>query len=87
MATYEYITSDHPLIHWYDVFVSRCGRTGRAGNKGWAYTFLTPDQPRYGGEVIRALELSETPVPPDLQVKLGEGIGSLSDFGGYTVYP
>lgn len=46
----------------------RCGRTGRAGNKGWAYTFLTPDQPRYAAEIVRAMEISEVPVPPDLQV-------------------
>ncbi|XP_042243430.1 probable ATP-dependent RNA helicase DDX46 isoform X1 [Homarus americanus] len=51
----------------YEDYVHRCGRTGRAGNKGWAYTFLTQDQPRYGGELIRAMELSDTPVPPDLQ--------------------
>ncbi|XP_071516101.1 probable ATP-dependent RNA helicase DDX46 isoform X4 [Panulirus ornatus] len=51
----------------YEDYVHRCGRTGRAGNKGWAYTFLTPDQPRHGGEIIRAMELSETAVPPELQ--------------------
>ena len=41
-------------------------RTGRAGNKGFAYTFITPEQERYTGEIIRALELSESPIPPDL---------------------
>lgn len=50
----------------YEDYVHRCGRTGRAGNKGWAYTFITYEQPRYSGEVIRALELSETPVPADI---------------------
>lgn len=51
----------------YEDYVHRCGRTGRAGNKGWAYTFLTPDQPRYAAEVVRAMEISEITVPPDLQ--------------------
>lgn len=41
-------------------------RTGRAGNKGSAYTFITPEQERYAGEIIRALELSDSPVAPDL---------------------
>ncbi|XP_070186691.1 probable ATP-dependent RNA helicase DDX46 isoform X2 [Littorina saxatilis] len=50
----------------YEDYVHRCGRTGRAGNKGFAYTFITPEQERYTGEIIRAMELSESPVPPDL---------------------
>jgi hypothetical protein len=43
-----------------------CSRTGRAGNKGYAYTFITPEQERYAGEIIRALELSEATVPQDV---------------------
>ncbi|XP_025096547.1 probable ATP-dependent RNA helicase DDX46 [Pomacea canaliculata] len=50
----------------YEDYVHRCGRTGRAGNKGFAYTFITPEQERYAGEIIRALELSEAPVPEEL---------------------
>lgn len=42
-------------------------RTGRAGNKGYAYTFITPDQERYSGEIIKALELSQNTVPEDVQ--------------------
>jgi len=44
-----------------------CRRTGRAGNKGTAFTFITPDQVRYAGDIIRALELSESKVPDNLQ--------------------
>jgi len=47
-------------------YVHRCGRTGRAGNKGFAYTFITPEQERYAGYIIRALELSLVPVPDPL---------------------
>jgi len=31
----------------YEDYVHRCGRTGRAGKKGVAYTFLTPEQVSY----------------------------------------
>jgi len=51
----------------YEDYVHRCGRTGRAGKKGWAYTFITHDQPRYAGEILRAKELSDSPVEPDLR--------------------
>ncbi|MCL4116650.1 UNVERIFIED_CONTAM: hypothetical protein GTU68_039520 [Idotea baltica] len=51
----------------YEDYVHRCGRTGRAGNKGHAYTFLTYEQPKYAGDIIRALEVSEVPVPEELK--------------------
>ncbi|XP_078576628.1 putative ATP-dependent RNA helicase DDX46 isoform X2 [Branchiostoma floridae x Branchiostoma japonicum] len=50
----------------YEDYVHRVGRTGRAGNKGYAYTFITEDQGRYAGDVIKALELSERPVPEEV---------------------
>uniref|UniRef100_A0A8C6YR52 Probable ATP-dependent RNA helicase DDX46 n=1 Tax=Nothoprocta perdicaria TaxID=30464 RepID=A0A8C6YR52_NOTPE len=51
----------------YEDYVHRAGRTGRAGNKGYAYTFITEDQARYAGDIIKALELSGTPIPADLE--------------------
>uniref|UniRef100_A0A670J556 RNA helicase n=1 Tax=Podarcis muralis TaxID=64176 RepID=A0A670J556_PODMU len=51
----------------YEDYVHRAGRTGRAGNKGYAYTFITEDQARYAGDIIKALELSSNPVPPELE--------------------
>ena len=51
----------------YEDYVHRCGRTGRAGNRGNAYTFITPSQQRYIGDIIRALELSGALVPPELE--------------------
>lgn len=51
----------------YEDYVHRCGRTGRAGNKGFAWTFLTPEQGRYAGEIVRALELSNANVPDDVR--------------------
>ncbi len=51
----------------YEDYVHRCGRTGRAGNKGFAYTFLTPDQEKLAGDILKALELSGSSVPDDLE--------------------
>ncbi|KAF4077498.1 hypothetical protein AMELA_G00208730 [Ameiurus melas] len=51
----------------YEDYVHRAGRTGRAGNKGHAYTFITQDQVRYAGDIIKALELSGSSVPPELE--------------------
>uniref|UniRef100_H3DF97 Probable ATP-dependent RNA helicase DDX46 n=1 Tax=Tetraodon nigroviridis TaxID=99883 RepID=H3DF97_TETNG len=51
----------------YEDYVHRAGRTGRAGNKGFAYTFITEDQARYAGDIIKALELSGSSVPPELE--------------------
>lgn len=48
-------------------FVSSCRRTGRAGNKGYAFTFITPEQERYAGDIIKALELSGATVNADLE--------------------
>uniref|UniRef100_A0A6A7FPL7 Probable ATP-dependent RNA helicase DDX46 n=1 Tax=Hirondellea gigas TaxID=1518452 RepID=A0A6A7FPL7_9CRUS len=50
----------------YEDYVHRCGRTGRAGKKGSAYTFLVEDQPRYAGIIIRAMENSEASVPQQM---------------------
>ncbi|KAF7997590.1 hypothetical protein HCN44_006161 [Aphidius gifuensis] len=51
----------------YEDYVHRCGRTGRAGNKGYAYTFITPEQERYAGEIVRAHELASVAVPDALR--------------------
>lgn len=67
------------------IILFRCGRTGRAGNKGCAFTFITPEQSRYAGDVIRALELSGTPVPPDLQT-LWNDYKAAQEAEGKTVH-
>jgi ATP-dependent RNA helicase DDX46/PRP5 len=57
-------------------YVHRCGRTGRAGNKGKAVTFITTDQDKFAGDIIKALKMSNTEVPEALN-KLWEGTMSL----------
>ncbi|KAI4456161.1 atp-dependent rna helicase dbp3 [Holotrichia oblita] len=51
----------------YEDYVHRCGRTGRAGNKGFAYTFITPEQAKYAGDIVKAFELASVPVPDGLR--------------------
>nr|CAI5822898.1 unnamed protein product [Callosobruchus analis] len=51
----------------YEDYVHRCGRTGRAGNKGFAFTFIVPEQARYAGDVIKAFELASVSVPEPLR--------------------
>ncbi|KAJ3066667.1 pre-mRNA processing RNA-helicase [Podochytrium sp. JEL0797] len=72
-------------------YVHRCGRTGRAGNKGTAYTFITPDQDKYAVDIVQALKMSGVEVPADVQalaesfigkVKAGTANYSSSGFGG-----
>ncbi|XP_071951995.1 probable ATP-dependent RNA helicase DDX46 [Antedon mediterranea] len=50
----------------YEDYVHRCGRTGRAGNKGFAYTFISPDQSKFAGDIIKAFEVSGQKVPTEL---------------------
>ena len=72
-------------------YVHRCGRTGRAGNKGTAYTFLLPDQGSYAVEIVKALTMSNATIPKEVQemadkqseqVKLGFARIAGSGFGG-----
>ncbi|KAH6615168.1 hypothetical protein C7974DRAFT_443272 [Boeremia exigua] len=49
-------------------YVHRCGRTGRAGNKGTAITLLEdPGQERFAVHIVKALKESDTPVPEGVQ--------------------
>jgi len=53
-------------------YVHRCGRTGRAGNKGTAVTFVTPDEERFAPDIVRALTESKAEVPAALK-ELADG--------------
>lgn len=48
-------------------YVHRAGRTGRAGNKGTAVTFITRDQENCAPGIARALEQSGQSVPEELE--------------------
>ncbi|KAK6018640.1 DEAD/DEAH box helicase [Ostertagia ostertagi] len=52
----------------YEDYVHRVGRTGRAGHKGYAYTFILPEhQERMAGEVCRAFETAGAKPPAELK--------------------
>lgn len=61
------------LVIQYDVpnhmedYVHRAGRTGRAGQTGTCVTFITPEQDRYAVDILKALQASNAPVPPELE--------------------
>jgi ATP-dependent RNA helicase DDX46/PRP5 len=72
-------------------YVHRAGRTGRAGNKGTAVTFLTSEEERYSVDIAKALRQSGQPIPEQVQkmvesfidkVKSGKEKASGSGFGG-----
>lgn len=75
-------------------YVHRSGRTGRAGNTGTAATLLTPEQDRFAGFLVRALQDSKQEVPRQLlelakayeeKVKSGAAKKISSGFGGRGV--
>ncbi|CAM8903512.1 unnamed protein product [Rhodiola kirilowii] len=51
----------------YEDYVHCVGRTGRAGRKGCAITFISEEDARYAPDLVKALELSEQVVPADLK--------------------
>lgn len=48
-------------------YVHRVGRTGRAGQKGTAVTFISHDEAKYSSELIKALKLGNNEVPEELE--------------------
>ncbi|BHF64003.1 Probable ATP-dependent RNA helicase ddx46 [Sparganum proliferum] len=69
----------------YEDYVHRCGRTGRAGRKGYAHTFITPDQEKNAGDLVKAFSLSGQPVPEDIYL-LYEGYKERMMMEGKKVY-
>lgn len=70
----------------YEDYVHRCGRTGRAGNKGMAFTILTPDQAKLSGEIVKALELSGATVPEELSELWKNYVEQMKKEGKYRPY-
>ena len=75
----------------YEDYVHRVGRTGRAGNKGTAYTFISPSNRALIPDMVKALASSGKPIPKDLRAinqsikeekKKGNKLAKGSGFGG-----
>jgi ATP-dependent RNA helicase DDX46/PRP5 len=72
-------------------YVHRVGRTGRAGRKGVAYTFLLPSEDQYAPMMKTILEKAQQPVPIEIEemakgfkekVEKGEAQWASSGFVG-----
>jgi ATP-dependent RNA helicase DDX46/PRP5 len=74
------------LVINYDVpthledYVHRVGRTGRAGNRGTAYTFITPEEENCAPHIVKALQDSGATVPEELK-KLSDSFTKKKDSG------
>eukprot|EP00300_Choanocystis_sp_HF-7_P011466 c17472_g1_i1.p1 GENE.c17472_g1_i1~~c17472_g1_i1.p1 ORF type:complete len:562 (+),score=115.71 c17472_g1_i1:29-1687(+) len=65
-------------------YVHRIGRTGRANEKGVAYTFFTPKDSRNAGKLIQVLRGAGQKVPDELQSLVrGGGFGRGRGRGGF----
>ena len=53
-------------------YVHRVGRTGRAGQKGTAVTFISEDEEKFAPDLVKALKDSKQPVPKDVQAMADE---------------
>ena len=57
-------------------YVHRIGRTGRAGEKGWAHSFLDPGEGNMARKLIPILRDAKQEVTPELEVFARRGGGS-----------
>merc|ERR1719265_2193038 len=57
-------------------YVHRIGRTGRAGNKGYAVTFMTKQDGGKARGIIEVMERTNQEVPPELRSMSGSSWGS-----------
>ena len=58
------VNYDCPNHH--EDYIHRVGRTGRAGAKGTAVTFISPDEEQYAPDLVKALKDSGARIPADL---------------------
>ena len=60
-------------------YIHRIGRTGRAGNKGTAITFICQEDEAYSADIIKAIELANIKVPSELR-ELSENFKNKVNF-------
>merc|ERR1719476_303672 len=64
------VVVNYSAPHHYEDYVHRIGRTGRAGQKGFAYTLLDPDaEMKYAPDILKALikAKQEEGIPEELR--------------------
>eukprot|EP00527_Entomoneis_sp_CCMP2396_P003037 CAMPEP_0198153810 /NCGR_PEP_ID=MMETSP1443-20131203/65864_1 /TAXON_ID=186043 /ORGANISM="Entomoneis sp., Strain CCMP2396" /LENGTH=189 /DNA_ID=CAMNT_0043820285 /DNA_START=24 /DNA_END=589 /DNA_ORIENTATION=+ len=70
------VNYDMPFgVNGVEDYVHRIGRTGRAGAKGKAVTFFTPDDRKTAGKLVEVLTKSEQEIPPELQALVPRWMG------------
>lgn len=57
---------NYEVPNHYEDYVHRVGRTGRAGNTGVAYTFITPEEEKYAPDLVKAMEAAGQEPPDDI---------------------
>lgn len=67
-------------------YVHRIGRTGRGGNKGASYTFLTPDKNRIARELVKLMREANQPISPELSKLANERSGGGGDYRRWGSY-
>lgn len=63
----QVLVINYDVPNHHEDYVHRVGRTGRAGNKGTAITFIADDEERYAPDLVKALRESGVAIPQDLQ--------------------
>uniref|UniRef100_A0A1B0GJ16 Probable ATP-dependent RNA helicase DDX46 n=1 Tax=Lutzomyia longipalpis TaxID=7200 RepID=A0A1B0GJ16_LUTLO len=67
----------------YEDYVHRCGRTGRAGNKGFAWTFITEDQGSVASESVErrsVLDFSRTSYTSGTKISPRNQVGKQENY-------
>jgi len=66
-------------------YIHRIGRTGRAGAKGLAHTFLSSDKHKYARDLLQVLRDAGQTIDPNLE-RLGANNYSSGGGGGRNRY-
>jgi len=64
------IVINYTAPHHYEDYIHRIGRTGRAGMKGYSYTFLSIEDLQYAPDILKAMMRSkqEENIPKELRL-------------------
>lgn len=63
---------NYTVPNHYEDYVHRVGRTGRAGNVGYAVTFITPDEQKFAPDLLKGLRLAKQKNIPSKLIEMAE---------------
>jgi ATP-dependent RNA helicase DDX42 len=70
-----------------DSHIHRIGRTGRAGEKGVAYTMITQKEGHLAAQLVPHLEASQQPIPDELRILAAQvSVPSTIPYLMYSTY-